>query len=183
VAYLLQLFARSGEPVAQRAAPALLEAASGLDPDLLAVHDQDGIGVAGYDVFRRPDGNADTRTLPPNAGPVVRLTVVTGCRPAEMARYIDRGGPAELLQCDTQIELILTGRLFTDADWMIIRAICRAAADLWHAALWDESDGFAVTIDDVNRRSLDGGHPIRFGDERATERGGETRPSARGRSR
>jgi hypothetical protein len=47
------LFARSGEPVAQRAASALLEALSRLDPGLLAVQDRDGIGVAEYDVTCR----------------------------------------------------------------------------------------------------------------------------------
>ena len=149
MAYRLQLFARSAEPVAQRAAPALLDAAARLDPELLAVQDRDGIGVAGYDVYSRRDGNADTRTALSDSGPVVCLTVFTACRPADMAHYVDRGGPAKLLRCDTQIDLILTGGQFTDATWMVVRAICRAATDLWDAVLWDESDGFAVTIDDV----------------------------------
>jgi hypothetical protein len=146
VAYSLQLFGRSGEPVVQRAAPALLAAASRLDPDLLAVRERDGVGVAEYEVFSRCDG--DTRTAPAGSRPVVCLAVFTGRGPADMAHNIERGGPARLLQCDTQIDLILTGQ-FTDATWRVVRAICRAATDLWDAVLRDESDGFAVTVDDV----------------------------------
>jgi hypothetical protein len=145
MAYLMGFFARSGEPVAQRVAPALLEAASRLEPGLQAVHVYDGIGAPEYGVLRRTDGAADPRTLPLDSGVPVQLSVRTGLRAVDLAHFIEPGGPAELLQCDTQIELVLSGR-FTDADWSIVRALYRAAVELWDALLWDEVDGFAVTF-------------------------------------
>ncbi|MEV4137249.1 hypothetical protein AB0J72_34380 [Dactylosporangium sp. NPDC049742] len=137
MAYLMGWFARSGEPVAQRIAPALLEAASRLEPDLVAVHVHDGVGTVDYEVFAGP-------TSPP-AGVPVLLSVRTGLRAADLAHFIEPDSPAELLQCDTRIELILSGP-FTDADWSIVRGLHRAAVELWDALLWDEMDGFAVTL-------------------------------------
>jgi hypothetical protein len=142
MAYKVRLFARSGEPVVQRVAPALLEAASRLASDLVAVHTSDGVGVAEYAVSHRSSAGSAS-------SPMVSLTILTGIKVDDMAPYADSGGPARLLECDTQIELILTGGEFTTADWAIVRAICRAAGDLWDAVLYDETDGFALTIDDV----------------------------------
>jgi hypothetical protein len=75
----------------------------------------------------------------------VHLGVSTGLRAADLAHFIKPDGPAELLQCDIQIELILSGP-FTDADWVIVRALHRAAVERWDALLWDEMDGFAATF-------------------------------------
>jgi hypothetical protein len=149
MAYLLQLFGRSGEPVVQRAAPVLLEAASRLDPDLFAIHEHDGVGTAGYEVFSRRDRDGDARVATSWSGPGIDLSIFTGLKPADMSRYISQGGPAQLAQCDTQISLTLAGGPLTDATWTTVRAVCRAATDLWDAVLCDEVDGFAVTIDDI----------------------------------
>lgn len=149
VAYLLQLFGRCGEPVVQRAAPALLEAASRLDPELLAVHEHDGIALAEYEVFSRRDGDVETREGQSGSRPVVCVAVSTGQRPTDMIHYLQLGGPAKLAHCDVRIDLTLTGGRFTEATWAVVRAICRAAVDLWDAVLCDEMDGFTVTIDDV----------------------------------
>lgn len=149
MAYALQLFGRSGEPVVQRAAPALLEAASHLDPDLIAVHEHDGVAITEYEVFSRRDRDAAIPTPRTGSSPMVCLAISTGHKPADMTAYIDRGGPAKLAYCDTRIDLILTGGQFTDATWTVVRVICRAATDLWDAVLSDEIDGFAVTIDDI----------------------------------
>jgi hypothetical protein len=149
MAYELQLFGRSGEPVVQRAAPALLEAVSALDPDVVAIQVRDEVALAEYEVYGR-DGNGARPGVSSARVPVINMTIKTAVRRDYLARFVERGGPAALEQCDTYIVLILFG-LFSDVDWLSVRAICHAATQLWDAILHDETDGF-----DTSLAALDG---------------------------
>jgi hypothetical protein len=146
MAYELQLFGRSEEPVVQRAAPALLEAVSRLDPDVVAVLVRDEIAQATYEVY----GNHARPGVSSAQVPAIDMTITTAVRRDYLAHFIEGGGPAVLEQCDTRIVLILTGP-FSDVDWLSVRAICHAATRLWNAILHDETDGFDTSLAALDR--------------------------------
>ena len=153
MAYRIQLFARSGEPVAQRAALRLVEESIRLDPAISAKAGDDGVGWAAWELAatRAPAEEPDDLLgdlLPPEArGAIVHLGLST--RPEavkdQVAWALEVGGPDSVAAADTLIEITLSG---PPTDWATVHALGRAAIDLWGAVIYDEDTGFASSLDE-----------------------------------
>jgi len=154
LAYTIRMFAQSGEPVAQRAILQLIEATVSLDPAITATPYNDSVGWAAYEVsaLRVPAEEPDDllRDLLPADASSSPVLLQLNTRPDTVKLQVDwglrNGGPAAVASSDTLIELILSGYL---TDWATVRSIRQTATRLWHAVLYDDGSGFAVSLDDL----------------------------------
>ncbi|MCM0673912.1 hypothetical protein NCC78_04210 [Micromonospora phytophila] len=154
MAYMITLFVRSGEPVAQRAIHRLAQEVTRRDPAVTTTAAGDGVGWAAYELSAERDlreqvSNLELDLLPPDpkSWPVL-LQANTGPQAvkAQIEWGLTQGGPQVLTSCDAFVELSLSGHLI---DWKLVRSICEVTTEMWDAVLHDEGSGFDVTLDDL----------------------------------
>lgn len=150
MAEVMTLFMRSGEPVAQRLLDELVTELRARYPVVTVTPAGDGVGSASCELSSVRDVAGEARIRYPTAVAAgeqttpVALRVVT--RPENVknavAHGLDKGGPVDLILCDTLVEVTTSGYLL---DWTIVRTIHSLTSDRWAAILYTEQAGFDTT--------------------------------------
>lgn len=151
MAFIIMLFVRTSEPVAQRAIQQLIDQVVQRAPAATAIPDGDGLGWASYELSTGRDLRAELSDferdlLPPDARrwPVsVEVNTRSDLMKDQIAWGLQNGGPPSLERCDGLVNITLSGHL---VDWDLVQLVCDVATEMWDAIVYDEHDGFQADL-------------------------------------